>query len=249
MSEALALRDRGPSGLCRAALFVWAAAGLVAGCAPPAAPLPAVPPGVPAEPDRERVTQLESGLRQGAAPDSIAAAAMRAAGLTPPFERRFVLDAAAGRLVAGLIPGGHPSHRDSLVVALALGPRAGAALLEAARLMAERSAYHAGPARSLMVALPIASGGVGGDATSAVARTLGIPVWDAASVLSVVVVGSGADAQASDIAERGLAFVPIDDHGATALSDLVLRVYDALLRETAEPATESSDAPGTPPQP
>jgi hypothetical protein len=231
MSGAHALREEGPSGLRRAALCVWvAAAGVTGGCAPPAAPLPAVAPGVAPVADAAGLAALESALASSGRPDSIAAAALRAAGLTPPFERRFVLDAGGRALVAGLVPGGVPGLRDSLVVAIALGPAAGAALLEAARWVAERAAYQPGPARTLMVALVTSNGSIETDATSALTRTLSTPLWDAGRVSTIVMVGPASEAAAGAARERSVSLRSVDH---TTPGELALETYAALLDATA----------------
>jgi hypothetical protein len=155
---------------------------------------------------------------------------MRAAGLTPPFERRFILDGGPGPLVAGLIPGGNPAFRDSLVVAIALGPAAGAALLEAGRWIAERAAYQPGPARTLMVALVFSDRSLDNDATAAMTRTLSLPLWDPSAVARVVMVGAGGAGAEGAAAQRDLPFSTVGNDDS--LPPRAPAVYAALLEAT-----------------
>lgn len=241
---------QGPPGTCRAAFCVGAALALAAGlgaCAPPAAPLPFEPPGTAAAPDAGRLAAARAAFGPSApdadrpAADSFAAAAFRAAGLTSPFERRFhVGSPGAGPLVAALLAGGHPGDRDSLVVAVAVGPEGAAALLEAARMLAARSAFVAGPGRSLLVALAFdgaaPSATPATDAADAAARALGAPLWAPSAVRGLVAVGPGAAGAGAAARERGLAFAavepgpagdPAGDPEARAVA-LALAAYDAL---------------------
>jgi hypothetical protein len=242
MSGARALREMGPSGLCRAALSVCVAvAGLAGGCAPPAAPLPAVAPGVAPQPDAARLSAIENGLARGGRPDSIAAAAMRASGLTPPFERRFVLNPAGGPVVSGLIPGGGPGLRDSLAVAIAISPAAGAALLEAARWITERAVYQHDPARSVMIAIVVTDGALESDAVSAIARTLSAPLWDPAHVSGLVIIGPGAARAAVAARERNVAFTSVEPSAGATTSTIAMDAYAAILEMAAGRARAGVD--------
>jgi len=249
MSGSPTRSSQGPPGtrraaLCVAALAVFGATALgtaalgavAAGCAASTAtPLPFEAPGLPPTPDAERLRAAlvaDAGAGAGAVgvttSDAFFAGALRAAGLTPPVEGRFTFPApgAAGPVVAGFIPGRRAPLRDTLVVAVAVGRVGRAALLEAACLLAARATFTATPQRSLLVAFPTtapagaeAAGAEAADA--ALARVLALPLWDAAAVRHVVLVGGGADTTAARAAaqERGLHFTVIGVTPAAAAAD------------------------------
>ncbi len=231
MIESANRLTQGPSGWCRAALCVMAIAGpAVTGCAAPAPPLPAVAPGVPVVPHAGRLADTRDAMRRGAGADSVAAASMRAAGLTPASGRRFSVGTAGQPLIAAFITGGTPGHRDSLVVAVGLGADGAAALLEAARLLAERSAFVSGPPRTILVSVPFdrAASSPVSDPTIAVARVLASPLWEPDAVVGVVVVGAGAASATSAASERDLVLTPVDA-GSGDLTVMALAAYDALV--------------------
>lgn len=180
-------------------------------------------------PNPARLATARAALSAGApAPDSFAVAALRAAGLTPPFERRFLVRADPP-VVAGFVAGGHPAHRDTLVVALGLGPDGGAALLEAARLLSARSAYVPDPPRTVLAGVVFTARG-GAPATDAVTATtdlLGLPLWSSDAVVALVVVGPGAAGATRAASERGLEFLAVEPQGDLAAT--ALAAHDALV--------------------
>jgi hypothetical protein len=224
---------QGPPGWSRAAPFVLAAA--LASCAAPAAPLPAAAPSRPVAPDAGRLGAAGDGMR-GPAADSFAAVAMRAAGLTPLFDRGFVSPERGGPVVAGVLPGGHPVHRDTLVVAVGVGAAGAAAVLEAAHLLSARSAFTAGPARSVMAAVafdssrrPLAG------AAAAAAAVLAAPLWSPENVVALVVVGQGAEAAAPTATGRGLTFVAVPGAEPAALALETFHALQAVSRASSPP--------------
>ncbi len=247
---------QGPPGTRRAAHCVGAALALAAagaaGCAASTAPpLPLEPPGAVPAPDPERLRDAldvlapaVAGRGSGVAPDSFLAAALRASGLTPPGERRFRFGAPEGaRIAVALVPGGHPSRRDSLVVAVAAGGVAQAALLEAAHLLNARAAYTQVPGRSVLVAFVPAGGAEQGGA--ALARVLALPLWASSAVGHVVWVGEGAGAAQAAAGERGLRFTAAVSERApgggsrddvAAATSLALAAYEAIRVAARPPA-------------
>jgi hypothetical protein len=224
-------RERGPSGWCRAAPFAFAV-GLAA-CAAPSAPLPAVPPTAPVTVDGRRLRALDAAMRAPAA-DSAAAGALRAAGLTPPFERRHLLSQGGRTIVAGFVPGGHPAHRDSLVVMTAAGAAGAVAVLEAASILAERSAFLAGPARSVLFAVAFdANRAPQAGGAAALSTVLSVPLWDPAGVVTAVVVGPGAASAGAAATERDIAFRAVEGDSPEGLA---LDAYRAALAAAGAPA-------------
>jgi hypothetical protein len=225
---------QGPPGWSRAAPFVLAAV-LLASCAAPAAPLPATSPSRPVAPDAGRLDAAGDAMR-GPAADSFAAVAMRAAGLTPLFGPGFVTPGRDGAVVAGVLPGGHPVHRDTLVVVVGVGAAGAAAVLEAAHLLSARSAFTAGPARSVMAAVAFdpASRPLPG-AAAAAAAVLAAPLWSPESVVSLVTVGQGAEAAAPAATDRGLTFVPVAGADAAALAMGAFEALQATSRAPSPP--------------
>jgi hypothetical protein len=223
---------QGPPGWSRAAPFLLATV-VLASCAAPAAPLPAAAPSAPVAPDGGRLDAAGDAMR-GPAADSFAAVAMRAAGLTPLFDRDFVSTAGAGRVAAGVLPGGHPVHRDTLVIVVGVGAAGAAAVLEAAHLLSARSAFTVGPARSVMAAVAFDPSsrplGASGPAAAAV---LGAPLWSPESVAALVVVGPGAEAAAPTATQRGLTFVPVAGADPAALA---MGAFDALQTASRAPS-------------
>lgn len=241
MTESATRLTRGPSGWCRAAFCVVVVASASAvGCAAPAAPLPSTPPGAPVVPDVGRLTATRDALVAGTpVGDSVAAAALRSAGLTPAFGGRFVVGTLERPLVAAFLTGGAPGHRDTLVVAMGIGADGAAALLEASRQMAVRSAFMVGPSRSILVSVPFSGTPATptSDAASAVARVFDASLWTSDGVATVVVVGAGAAGGGAAVAERGLTFTAVEPASASTvdLSALTLAAYDALVA-SARPA-------------
>ncbi len=134
-----------------------------------------------------------------------------------------------GPVLAGFVPGRHPLARPDLVVVgtEADGPHA-APLLEAARVLVERSEWATVPERTVLVALW--SGTRGAEAA------LRLGVWPRDSVRAVIQVGeTGATVQ--DL--PAIRIVP----GADAL-DLAQGILDAIIDQARRPArSDTTSAP------
>ena len=142
----------------------WLALGLVAGCAllqPPVSPDLARPDVERMEDARERLAGAQtSPARRLALVDLVASIGVTpfAGGAAPNDVRRYALGA-PDSLVGGFVPGRHPIARGELVTVRAAAQDAAAIdLLEASRVLVERSKVENVPSRSLLVAFHAPSG-------------------------------------------------------------------------------------------
>ncbi len=192
--------------------------------------------------------RLAESLRRmtGAAPDAFVVLRMQRAGLTPAFGSRFRL---ASGPIAGFIPGRHPTRSDELVVVGAeIGTPGGAALLEAARLVAVRATYAARPERTVLVALWPRGATVPG-----LAATLRAPLWSSDAVAGAWVV-TGDEARVADVLTAfGVSGGVLRPHaaglGAAAeaeqLTTAVLALVDREAGPTPPPAVVAPDTLAT----
>ena len=227
-------------------------AAVASGCVGPGA---AVTTGPDAAPSERLVAATADSLARAAAPPdrrALAERLLRRFGVTPFADMgrsaanpRYAVDAggrARSPLVGGLLPGRDPTARPELViVGTALdGPDVGL-VLEAARVIAERSEWTVAPERTVMVALWRGPDGV----RDAIASG----VWPRDNVRAVLVVG--ASVAVPDTLRDGrrldTATVPTGPRATAAeAAALAQRVVDEVLRlaRRAAPAdTLSTPAP------
>ena len=136
----------------------WLALGLVAGCAllqPPVSPDLTRPDADRMEDARERLADARTPTaRRLAMVDLVASIGLTpfAGGAAPSDARRYALGA-PDSLVGGFIPGRHPIARGELVtVRTSLRDGAAVDLLEASRILVQRSQVENVPGRSLLIA-------------------------------------------------------------------------------------------------
>ena len=136
----------------------WLALGVVAGCAlvqPPVAPDLARPDPDRLDAARARLDDAETlSARRLALVDLVASVGVTplAGGAAPDDLRRYALGA-PDSLVGGFVPGRHPVARGELVtVRTDVGGAAAVELLEASRILVQRSMVENVPSRSLLVA-------------------------------------------------------------------------------------------------
>lgn len=193
---ALVLRCAPAARAAFVAVFALLSASGLAGCGgagPSLSTLP--PPGATPDPRFLRGALDDLGTAER---DSFLVRRLRASGLTPVVERRFVLGSGA---VVAFVPGRHPGRGRERVVVATASVTAAAALLEEARLMNARAAFTVAPERTVMVAfLPPGSGAAG------LAAVLDAPLWTRPLTVAALVAGAGSTGAAYEAvgAARGV---------------------------------------------
>ena len=207
--------------LAPVALAVW-----LAGCAAPVDPTRV---GPDARPSAAAVAALADSLgaaRSSAARRAVAARVLARSGVTPladygrQTEARFEFGPPAARVVSGYVPGAHPVVRtDRVLLGAALDGPGAAAVLEVARVLAERSRWANVPDRAVHVVLWEGRR----TARQSLAQTLRAPLWSREATTGAVVVGEG------PAAVDGVPVAAVGPGGGAALADSVLaRVLDAV---------------------
>ena len=212
-------------------LLACAALAAIGGCAGSAE---AVEVGPDARPSARAVAALADSLaRPGADRRAVAARALARGGATPLGDP--VLGDSLGLfawsgapVAAGLVPGRHPLARPDLVVGgTRIDGPAAPAVLEAARVLAERARWTHQPERTVEVVL---WSGLWTD-RQAVSEVLRAPVWPRDNVRAVLVVGDAAVAPVDSVAVEAMA----PGAGGVELASALIERVTALARRPPPP--------------
>lgn len=217
----------GPFFIPAMRLATFALALLAAGCTGP--PPPPAGPGAPVS--ARAVAATADSLAVG---DRVAALtrALGRAGLTPISD--YSLRTASPRfavgtppMVGGFIPGEHPVGRPELVVvAVSLASDAVPAVVEAVRVVVERSRWGGTPDRTVLVAFWTGARGRDG-----LRQPLSAGLWPRSLMRSLVTVGAAPDSLA------GLPVVSVPDADGPALAEALVDAITRAARYSAPPDT------------